>query len=203
MKAKRYSQILGLVEQVKPRSIIEIGVWNGQRAIEMSRAALAHSDAVTYSGYDLFEEASPETNESELNAKPNCTLEQVKQRLFRFQDQNQGFTFTLVPGDTNKTIGGKCLAADFVYIDGGHSVATIRNDYLAVSRNPMIVFDDYYIMDFDGLGTDITKFGANVVVDKLLIDDNGLDVEILESSDPLIGGGIVALAVVRMNVAEG
>lgn len=196
MAAKRYGEILGIIEQVKPQTIIEIGVWNGKRACEMARAALAHSDGVYYTGYDLFESATAETNQEELNAKRNCTVEEVKDRLFAFQDENPGFSFTLVPGNTRETLAGQNLAAGFVYIDGGHSVETIRSDYEAVKESPCVVFDDYYI----GLTDEqLEKVGANHIVDPLF-DDPSLACEIIDTGDPLKMGdvtGVVALAVVR------
>ena len=124
-KAQRYDQIIELVCEAKPASIIEIGVWNGARAVLMAEAALKHSPSVHYTGYDLFEEATAETNEVEFNAKHNCTIVQVVERLTRFGADHRGFTFALVKGNTRQTLADKNLIADFAYIDGGHSVASV------------------------------------------------------------------------------
>ena len=52
---------------------------------------------------------------------------------------------------------------DFAFIDGGHSVETIKNDYEWVSENidkgGMIIIDDYYDPEVKG-------FGCNFLVDK-------------------------------------
>jgi len=197
-KAMRYGQILGLIEQVKPETIIEIGVWNGVRATEMALAALAHSPRVHYTGYDLFEEATEETNRDELNAKRNCTLADVAARLEAFGRDNPGFSFGLVKGNTRETLKEKHLVADFVYIDGGHSVETIRSDYAAVKDSPVVVFDDYYKPDAEGKGADLAKFGANELIDGIRWSDHDyLEAEVLPSTDPLNVGGTVHLAVVR------
>ena len=52
---------------------------------------------------------------------------------------------TLVRGNTRETL--KPISADFVYIDGGHSIETIQGDYDALKSSPVIVFDDFYIPD--------------------------------------------------------
>lgn len=165
-------------------------MWNGDRAIEMAQAALIYNEKVHYTGFDLFEDATPETNAAELNAKRNWSLHDVWQKLNAFRQANPGFTFELVKGNTRVTLRGS-LCADFVYIDGGHSVETIRNDYEATKLCPVVVFDDYYRPDADGRCCDLTKFGANAIVDEI----DGA--EVLPSEDPLVGGGIVCVAVVR------
>ncbi len=189
-RAKRYFQILELIEQCKPWSIIEVGVWNGDRAIAMATAALKHRAVVHYSGFDLFEDATPETNVDELNAKSNQTVASVSNKLNQFADRYPGFSFTLMRGNTRETL--KPQIADFVYIDGGHSVETIRSDYEALRESPVIVFDDYYRPDSKGNGADLSRFGANAIVDQIPGS------QVLDSTDPLNVGGTVHLAVVRL-----
>lgn len=186
----RYEKIIELIHQVKPKTIIEIGVWNGKRAIEMSRAAMRHSDKVHYTGYDLFDEASARTDAEELNFKRTQSLKEVSARLADFAKIEPGFTFELVRGNTRQTLQKK-TKADFVYIDGGHSIETIRSDYDAVKASPVVVFDDYYAKDAAGRCPDLAKFGANAIVDKIP------RAEIWEGTDPVKGGGLVWLAVVK------
>ena len=186
-KAKRYAHVIRLVEETKPEHIIEIGVWNGDRAIEMARAALKHSKKVHYEGFDLFETATDETDKEELNAKPHCSLDAVTVKLNNFAAAHPGFSFDLHRGNTRETL--KAQKCDFAYIDGGHSVETIRSDYEALRESPMIVFDDYY--EGPNLGWNLDEFGANRIVDDLP------GMEVINTGDPLKGGGVVCLAVVR------
>ena len=189
MPAQRYAQIIDLIEDVKPKSIIEIGVWNGKRACWMAEAALKHSPAVHYEGYDLFETASADTDRDELNAKPHNSIHRVSQRLQDFAATQPGFTFKLYRGNTRQVL--RPCSADFVYIDGGHSVETIRHDYEMTRDSPVVLFDDYYLPDAEGRCTDLSLYGANQIVDAIE------GAKILPSNDPLMGGGIVALALVR------
>lgn len=185
----RYSQLLTLIDSVKPAVIVEVGTWNGLRAIEMATAALQHQQRVEYVGFDLFEEASDETDERELNVKPHHSIESVTARLAEFADAHPGFSFKLVRGNTHTTMipGVVPEQIDFAFIDGGHSVETIAHDYEAVKHAKVVVFDDYYVQE-NGC-PDITKYGCNQIVEKM-------ESLILPSSDPVKGGGVVRMAVV-------
>lgn len=191
---KRYAELIGLVEKVKPETIVEIGVWKGKRACQMAAAALSHNPFVVYTGFDLFEEATDETNEAELNAKRNIPLVRVTETLNRFKERFPGFSFQLIKGNTRETLAGEQICADFVFIDGGHSVDTIRSDYEAVKSSPVVVFDDYYSEDDAGnLGVNLNLVGANRLVEELI---EHKAVEIIHTGDKLKGGGCVDLAVV-------
>ena len=65
----RYTQIQRIISKYKPRSIIEIGTFNGERAAQMLTKAHQYNSEVSYYGYDLFEEATPETDKAEFNVK--------------------------------------------------------------------------------------------------------------------------------------
>ena len=191
MPQLRYNRIIDLVKEAKPETIIEIGVWNGTRAMEMSKEALRYHHRVRYIGFDLFEEANLETDAAEFNAKKNWSVDDVSKRLQAFKDNNKGFNFKLVKGDSNKTLIKPEQPVDFAYIDGGHSVETIRNDYEAVQASKMIVFDDYYLPNDEGECPDISIYGANQVVDAIE------GAEVINTLDRVSGGGYVCLAVVR------
>ena len=63
----RYKQLYLLISVLKPKSIIEIGTWNGVNAVNMITAS-GTLDAA-YHGFDLFEEATSETDSEEFNVK--------------------------------------------------------------------------------------------------------------------------------------
>ena len=58
IKPNRYEQLADLIRHYKPKSILEVGTWNGGRAIEMALAAFETQDSITYYGFDLFEDAN-------------------------------------------------------------------------------------------------------------------------------------------------
>lgn len=152
---KRYKQLTQIVRFAQPKTIIEIGAHRGERAEMLCREALKYRDAVHYTGYDLFECATPESNVIELNGKGPATEANLRERLSAIP----GVTFELVKGNTRQTLHGTEIFADLAFIDGGHSVETIRGDFEAVKGSNVIVFDDYYTG-----GADISKFGCNSIV---------------------------------------
>jgi predicted O-methyltransferase YrrM len=166
MKITRYNELLPLVAFNKPRRIIEIGTHKGKIAAALCREALKHQEKVHYIGYDLFEDATDETNKREYNGKGAGCEDEARKAL----EAIPGVTFELIKGDTRQTLHGQDVRADFVFIDGGHSVETIRGDYEAVKHSRLIAFDDYYTD-----GVDTNKFGCNRVVSSLPFELVGSD----------------------------
>lgn len=157
---QRYSQLADIVKFVRPQSIIEVGTHSGKRADRLCREALKHNSRVHYTGYDLFDLATPQTDAQEANGKGPGSIAEARRRLDRLKQAYPGFTYDLVRGNTRKTLHGTEQGADLVYIDGGHSVETIRGDYEAVKLSRVIVFDDWY----EG-GIDTSRFGCNAVLE--------------------------------------
>ena len=190
----RYDVLLKLIEAHKPRTIIEVGCWNGLRAVEMLRAARAHRKRVAYVGYDLFEDATPGTDSAELNVKPHIPVAEVTRLLQDFAKSIKGVNWTLHKGNTRDTLHSKDALQGLkkpilAFIDGGHSVDTIRGDYQALKKADFLVMDDYYSKDDKGLSPDTEKFGCNKVIKEAELDG------IMAGSDPVKGGGKVALFV--------
>ena len=84
---ERYGQLADLIRFYKPDTLVEVGTWNGGRAIEMALAAFTNTDEFTYDGYDLFEDCTEELDKLELNSKPNNSIEAVRNRLTTFQKE--------------------------------------------------------------------------------------------------------------------
>ncbi len=183
LNAGRYAYIPRIIQQVKPTSIIEVGTWSGHRAIQMARAAMAAGGKpVHYSGFDLFEEGTPEVDKAEMNVKPHFSQEQVEALLARFASDYPEFTFELTKGNTREVL--PFTAADLAFIDGGHALDTIRTDFERLRASRVIIMDDWY----EG-GIDIEKFGCNRVVE-------ALPHWILPKGDPVAGGGLTHLVIV-------
>ncbi len=154
--------------------IVEIGTWNGVRALSL----LNLSPDSEYHGFDLFEDASPQTDKEEMNVKAHYYLEMVQERL-------TGFKAFLYKGNTRETLKNFNVKADFVWLDGGHSVETIRSDWENIKRcltpDAVVFFDDYYTGPID-----TTRFGCNEIV-------KDLKHEVLPQKDPVAGGGSVQI----------
>lgn len=170
----RYNQLIDAVRKKQPRAILEIGTWNGERARQMLNLA----PKATYYGFDLFEEATRETDISEMNVKPHYYMEMVEGRL-------AGYDVYLVRGNTRETLVNFNKKVDFVWLDGGHSVETIKSDWENVKRcltdDAWVFFDDYYTGAID-----TSKFGCNEIV-------KDLKHEVLPDRDHVMGGGWVQI----------
>lgn len=178
----RYDKIVYLISIFKPQSIVETGTWNGQNASRMIAEALKHNPDISYTGYDLFEDATDQTDAEEFNVKPHNKIEDVRANLSRM-----GAKIHLIKGNTRDTL--KSLTADMAFIDGGHSLETIEHDYEALKGCGLIILDDFYTADDLGRMPDIRKVGCNLLVERL-------PHAVIPSSDRVEGGGYVNLAVV-------
>lgn len=182
----RYRRLLETVRDLNPERVLEVGTWNGMRAAQFM--ALTNC---FYVGFDLFEEVEDGIDEAEKNVKPHSGLVPVALSL-----EEAGFDrYCLIRGNTRHTLkdyreGKYDLPAhqfDFAFIDGGHSVETIRSDWENVRQmmrpGGVVIFDDYYVPRLEG-------FGCNDIV-------AGLEHEVLPEADPVVGGGTTQLVVVR------
>ena len=166
----RYEQLHAAVRAKQPKAILEIGTWNGGRAL----ALLNLCPTATYYGFDLFEDATKEDDAREFNVKRHHFMEDVYERL-------TGFDVHLYRGNTRETLATFDKPVDFVWIDGGHSIETIRSDWENVKRvitpDAWVFFDDYYTG-----GIDTKTIGCNEIV-------KDLRHSVLPEKDPVVGGG--------------
>jgi predicted O-methyltransferase YrrM len=182
----RYQELLTLIDQHKPQTILEIGVWNGQNAIRMINQAAKHNQNIEYIGYDLFEEATSETDAVEFNVKGHNQVRAVEAEIRAATPK--GTSIMLIKGNTRETLSHG-MTRDLVFLDGGHSIETIASDYDRVNNSKIIVLDDYYSPDENGDCPDITKFGCNLLV-------TNLPHKIMPTKDRVKGGGFTSLVVV-------
>lgn len=171
----RYDHLLKAVREKQPTAILEVGTWNGERARQMLNLA----PKARYFGFDLFEDATADTDRDEMNVKPHWTCDAVYEKL-------TGWDVTLIKGNTRETLAYFREPVDFVWLDGGHSVETIRSDWENIKRVLMpdawVFFDDYYT----GPAIDTTKYGCNEIV-------KDLKHEVYPTMDWVKGGGSVQM----------
>lgn len=168
----RYKQLADVIRLYKPKAILETGTWNGGRAIEMSLAVLENSDSVHYIGYDLFEDATMETDEEEFNVKPHNTLAAVEKRFKEFaavikERDNKTFTWDLYKGNVRDTLDNKHVdVADFAMIGSGNSIKTVEHEYSMLKDIPIVVMDHYFTEDDERIPPE-QYHGVKHVFDKI------------------------------------
>lgn len=173
----RYEQIFQNIRQRKPLNIMEIGVWSGERAKEMILEANKFNklENIHYYGFDLFEEIDQETFKDEISKWPP-TEKEVLDKL-----NNLGAQIHLYKGNTMETFPkyiDSLPKMDFVFIDGGHKIETVQNDWdfteKLMDKNTVVIFDDYW-PERGNFG------GSKNIVDN--IDTYSYNVEILKTID--------------------
>lgn len=175
--------------------IVEVGAWNGSRAIQMAEALFAAgAKRVSYVGFDVFE--TPIDKVLEANSKATTTHHFVCMRLANYATycQRKGLTFDpmVVAGNSVETLPaceGLVKNATFAYIDGGHSYETVKADYNNLRHVPHIVVDDLIMNNtapaFDG---PMRVFMEDVKGQKMIWDSG----DPFEAKNGTIAFGIVA-----------
>tara|TARA_R110000796_G_scaffold15530_8_gene49295 strand:+ start:1189 stop:3519 length:2331 start_codon:yes stop_codon:yes gene_type:complete len=200
---KRYGQLLKVVQHYNPSSIIETGTWNGGRAIQMAEAVFSTgATEVEYTGFDLFEDATDETDKVEFNTKKHNTLEAVTARLEEYKqkkkEEGKDFYFVLHKGNTKETLVKFPVSADLAYIDGGHSYETVHNDYKLIN-SPIRIFNSFFSTDINDKLPSPEVCGVNDLVKELAEEitenDKKWRIKVIPSTDPVLNGGVAHLAV--------
>lgn len=180
---RRYRVLLDIVYQNRIKTILEVGVYTGRRAVEMIKAGGIHyrPKDITYIGFDLFDEMNDEILKDQLSKKPD-TMKAVRHKI-----EKTGANVFLFKGFSEETLPRLISEKDdyppigLVFIDGGHSIATISSDWENIrnllTENTIVAFDDYYV----DCPTLTDRFGCNAVIDTL--DRTLYDVEFIETVD--------------------
>ena len=198
----RYRQLADVIRHYKPKSIIEVGTWNGGRAIEMALAAFENQDEILYRGFDLFEDATSETDDEEFNLKAHNTQSAVIKRLQDFRakmmEKKKVFTFEIGKGNSKEILKDRTdLDADFVLIGGGNSIATAKSDYDNLKHNPIVVMDNFFREDEEKLNAPEKYKGTNKVIDSLPKGKKGqVRRWVIPSQDQVRNGGHTHIAVI-------
>ena len=151
----RYKQLADTIRFYKPNTILETGTWNGGRAIEMALAAFDKTDTVHYIGYDLFEDATVETDKEEFNAKPHNTRKAVEKRFDEFaehmsKEKDKQFTYELYKGNVRDTLRPIFIEeVDFALMGSGNSIETVQHEYNILKTVPVVMGDHFFTKDDD------------------------------------------------------
>jgi len=215
----RYKQLADTIRFYEPQTILETGTWNGGRAIEMSLAAFDRNDSIHYIGYDLFEDATTETDKEEFNAKPHNTMEAVRKRLDEFKEyikkeKNKEFSYELHKGNVRDILKKRTdkFRADFALIGSGNSIKTVQHEFDMLSNTPVIVGDHFFTKEdndktpedkFQGMKTLFDSIPTKKLHEEKTTDDGWTTFDekshirkyVLPSDDKVLGGGRTHLVV--------
>ena len=156
---------LSLVEEYKPKNVLEIGVFCGVTSRNICELLKTNFGSdFKYYGLDLFgstktssvDEIEPKFLENQKFSNPLKTIYYnfIKKENLNSKISVQNFlkkfsqNIELIEGDTRVTLEKVPLSEiDFVFLDGGHSYDTVLNDlqklYDNMKNNSKIVCDDF------------------------------------------------------------
>ena len=156
---------LSLVEEYKPKNVLEIGVFCGVTSRNICELLKTNFGSdFRYYGLDLFgstktssvDEIEPKFLENQKFSNPLKTIYYnfIKKENLNSKISVQNFlkkfsqNIELIEGDTRVTLEKVPLSEiDFVFLDGGHSYDTVLSDlqklYDNLKNNSRIVCDDF------------------------------------------------------------
>jgi len=155
---------LNEVLKVKPKTFLEIGVFQGVTAKNVCKLLNEiHGNNFTYIGLDLFEETNIGVDEIVPEQKISNPFKKfyfkyiIKQNPYS-EDAVKDFlkefknNIHLIKGNSNKILKEiETSKIDFVFLDGGHDFNTVKND-LNYCRNIILnggtIFCDDYDLSF-------------------------------------------------------
>lgn len=203
----RYARIYEEIRRLRAVRLLEVGTWNGDRAVAMIRAAAAASPKreIRYYGFDLFEGMDAEKSKAEFNVKAPSAMAAVEARLMGRELSGIKASFRLFKGDTKSTLPKAApeigeATVDIAWIDGGHSVATVLSDWTwcakLIRKGGVSLLDDHYS---EMPEAEIARFGCNRLIKDLertrKWDGRTIrSIGLLPEADPVRGGGTVRIA---------
>jgi len=169
-----------LFEQIhkhKPKQFLEVGVFQGVTSRNIcEKLNLIHQNQFKYFGIDIFEDTNNILDDKEMTSKHNKISNPIKHLLYNviFKKNLNSLksvnsllkkfnkNVTLYKGLSSKMLPKINLSKiDFVFLDGGHSYETVKNDLHLIlkdiKKNKVIICDDY----------DQKKYGVKKAVDEL------------------------------------
>lgn len=168
---RRYDHIYDEITRLRPKNILEIGTNDGIHAARMARAAQTAGIVVDYYGFDLFEHQRQDQFLAEFSLRTRS-----RRQVERYLRRHGVASARLYAGDSTVTLPqelARLPPMDLVFIDGGHSLATVASDWENVQRclapAGVVFFDDY------------PNWGIRPVVDA--IDRSSWEVDVMPAKD--------------------
>jgi len=161
----RKNYVLKHIRKNNPKTILEIGVFNGAFAKRMLLSATNSVNGnVSYTGVDLFEDLTSEVHKREISLWAS-----KKASVYKDLSKIKNAKISLLKGYSNnllQLLEGK-MKFDLILIDGGHSYKTVKSDFdfakKLINTNGAIFFDDYV----NSQGVLKEGYGINKVVDDI------------------------------------
>jgi predicted O-methyltransferase YrrM len=167
LQAHRYRIMIDYLSTHDCKNILEIGTHKGHTASELIRSS--KNKNISYYGVDVFLEGwSKKVELEEQSIKPDSKefvenfLKQYSQNIFLFQGTSK---------ERHADIEKLGIKFDLIWIDGGHSYSTLRDDffmYKSLLTEDGVIFIDDYTTEFSYPPGNNIPLGIKPFVDDLI-----------------------------------
>ena len=146
LKLNRKSELLRIIKKQNPKSILEIGVHNGENALRLISAISKKDNLpnIRYVGVDLFSLMTSADMAKQLVSQIPKSKQYVE---FLITSNFPNVNFKLFEGYSNEILKVIKEKFEIIFIDGGHSYETIKEDLelseSLLSDGGLIILDDY------------------------------------------------------------
>lgn len=164
----------GIITELQPKVIVEVGTWKGASAIHMAKMCLKHYDDFEIVCIDTFLGSVEHwTGQQDLLMKDAVNGRPAIYEQFLSNVVNNGLIKYITPLPVDSINGAEILkaldvVADLVYIDAGHDYNSVRVDLFVYSQ---ILREGGYMLGDDWFHEPIKKaaydaLGEDKVIDK-------------------------------------
>lgn len=159
--------LLKVAQELKPRTIIEVGVWKGRSAIAMAKKLKEHDSDFSIICIDTWlgaQEHFQEQFRADMNRKNGYPQ---LYRQFIHNVISQGQQDVIMPLPLSSLAAAQLLAklkiqADLIHIDAGHGYHEVKSDIAAfwplLKSDGVMIFDDYG--GWQGVTKAVNEFAA-------------------------------------------
>ena len=180
LKLNRKSKLLRIIKKQNPKSILEIGVHDGENALRLI-SAISKKDnlpTIRYVGVDLFSLMTSAEMARQLVSQIPKSKQDVE---FLITSNFPNIDFELFEGNSNEILKIIKEKFEIIFIDGGHSYETVKKDLelseSLLSDGGLIILDDYTNRNAEVK----VGFGITRLVSEL--DKNKWDIQISKLPD--------------------
>lgn len=143
--------VLSLIEQHRPRVVVELGTWMGASAIAMARSVRRWGGTVTC--IDTWAGELNEDGGSPVGRSPLMLMSCARNMV----EAGMSASVRLIPATTSEAAEAWSQPIDFLYVDADHSEAGCLSDLLRwaphVKAGGVIAGDDYEHPRYPGVKT--------------------------------------------------
>ena len=173
-KEKDGNFLLNHIKKVRPKNFLEVGVFHGVTSRNVCEMLyLLHGNNFKFTGIDLFSQELTSENE---HIPTNKFSNPLKTIYYNYISRTNPYSYQsvlkllkkfernikIIKGNSNQVLKETSDKFDYVFLDGGHSYQTVKNDLnnltQVINNKGMIICDDYNLTYAPGVKKAIDEY---------------------------------------------